>query len=102
MAEPNRDPARPDGPPRDPLAGPGGTVLDQYVLLEQIGTSRMGPLFKARHRLMGRILAVKFLSPEAASSLGWTGLLISVFALILWIGTFIDLFAILDSCGGFH
>jgi serine/threonine protein kinase len=50
------------------IAGPNGVVLDQYVLLEQLSSSRTGLVYKARHRLMGRMVAVKFLSPEAAAS----------------------------------
>jgi serine/threonine protein kinase len=51
-----------------PLAGPGGVTLDQYVFLEQLSSSRTGLVFKAQHRLMGRTVAVKFLSPHAAGS----------------------------------
>ncbi|MGD0899868.1 MAG: protein kinase [Thermoguttaceae bacterium] len=51
-----------------PLAGPGGVVLEQYVLLEQLSSSRTGLVFKAQHRGMGRTVAVKFLAPEAAGS----------------------------------
>src|SRR5579863_2259697 len=36
-------------------------VLDNYVLLEKIGQGGMGQVFKARHRRMDRIVAVKIL-----------------------------------------
>ena len=46
-------------------AGPAaGTVLGNYVLLEPIGGGGMGRVFKARHRLMNRLAAVKVLSQE--------------------------------------
>ena len=52
-----------------PAPGQGpGKVLDQYELLERLSTSRTGQVYKARHRLMGRIVAVKILSREAAAS----------------------------------
>ena len=42
--------------------GKGGSlVLDNYVLLEKIGQGGMGQVFKARHRRMDRIVAVKIL-----------------------------------------
>jgi serine/threonine protein kinase len=56
----------------DSVVGPGGVVLDQYILLEKLSASRTGLVFKAKHRLMGRTVAVKFLSPEAAASAAYT------------------------------
>lgn len=38
-------------------------VLGNYVLLEQIGAGGMGQVFKARHRRMDRLVAVKLLPP---------------------------------------
>jgi len=38
-------------------------LLGNYVLLEKIGQGGMGAVFKARHRRMGRIVAVKILPP---------------------------------------
>lgn len=47
------------------LAGKtGGLVLGQYVILEPVGVSRSGRVFKARHRTMNRFVAVKVLSAE--------------------------------------
>ncbi len=54
------------------VAGPGGVLLDQYILLEKLSTSRTGLVFKARHRIMGRTVTVKFLSPQAAASATYT------------------------------
>ncbi len=39
-----------------------GLTLGNYVLLERIGTGGMGMVFKAQHRRMKRIVAVKILS----------------------------------------
>src|SRR5262249_43367347 len=38
-------------------------VLENYLLLEKIGQGGMGQVFKARHRVMERIVAVKVLPP---------------------------------------
>lgn len=43
-------------------------VLGNYVLLEPIGSGGMGRVFKAQHRRMERIVAVKTLPPELADS----------------------------------
>lgn len=45
-------------------------VLDNYVLLEKIGAGGMGQVFKARHRRMDRIVAVKLLSPRMMKNPG--------------------------------
>jgi serine/threonine protein kinase/formylglycine-generating enzyme required for sulfatase activity len=48
------------------LAGKAGDlVLGEYVILDRIGAGGMGQVFKARHRRMKRIVALKVLSPEA-------------------------------------
>jgi hypothetical protein len=47
--------------------GPG-TVLGGYELLERIGTGVMGDVFKAVHRRMGRVVAIKVLKPAAIHS----------------------------------
>src|SRR5690349_24994739 len=39
-------------------------VLQQYVLLERIGQGGMGQVFKARHRLMERVVALKVIRHE--------------------------------------
>ncbi len=54
------------------IAGPGGVFLDQYVLLELLNDSRRGAIYKAKHRLMGRTVAIKFLSEQAAASRQFT------------------------------
>lgn len=59
-------------PDQQGIDGPGGVVLDQYVLLEMLSNSRRGAVYKAKHRLMGRMAAIKFLSAEAAASKQFT------------------------------
>jgi len=45
-------------------------VLGNYVLLERIGRGGMGQVFKAKHKKMDRIVALKVLSPTAMKSPG--------------------------------
>jgi serine/threonine-protein kinase len=40
-----------------------GFLLGQYKILDQLGRGGMGRVFKAEHRTMGRIVALKVLSP---------------------------------------
>ncbi|MBI3862526.1 MAG: serine/threonine protein kinase [Planctomycetia bacterium] len=44
---------------------PQGLTLGNYVILEKIGAGGMGMVFKAEHRRMKRIVAVKVLPPTA-------------------------------------
>ncbi|MEQ8786834.1 MAG: serine/threonine-protein kinase [Pirellulaceae bacterium] len=52
------------------LAGGGGQmlVLDDYVLLDRIGAGGMGEVFKAEHRRMERVVALKLLRPDGLAS----------------------------------
>ncbi len=43
-----------------------GLVLGQYRLLEEAGQGGFGRVYKALHAVMGRVVAVKVISPEAA------------------------------------
>ena len=42
----------------------GGFILGQYKILEQIGRGGMGRVYKAEHRTMQRIVALKILAPD--------------------------------------
>lgn len=47
------------------FAGRGAALsLNQYLLLEKIGAGGMGQVFKARHRKMKRLAAIKLLPPQ--------------------------------------
>lgn len=48
--------------------GPNPKTFDQYEILENLAASRKGVSFKAKHRTMGRIVAIKMLTAEAAGS----------------------------------
>ena len=45
-----------------------GLILGDYVLLDQIGEGGMGQVFRARHRRMKRIVALKVLPAELTKS----------------------------------
>ena len=45
-----------------------GLVFGRYILLDRLGTGAMGRVFKARHRLMDRLVALKIVLPACATS----------------------------------
>ncbi|MFP6604370.1 MAG: serine/threonine-protein kinase [Pirellulaceae bacterium] len=45
-----------------------GLLLGNYLILDQLGRGGMGEVFKARHRRMKRLVAVKVLSPSVTQS----------------------------------
>lgn len=45
-----------------------GFALGQYVILEPIGRGSAGRVYKARHRTMSRLVAIKVLAPERTRS----------------------------------
>jgi serine/threonine protein kinase len=42
-------------------------LVDQYVILDRLGEGGMGVVFKARHKLMDRLVAIKLLTPRLSS-----------------------------------
>ncbi len=51
------------------LVGNGGSlVFGRYLLIDRMGAGAMGRVFKARHRLMDRLVALKVVLPSCASS----------------------------------
>ena len=49
-------------------AGASPLILDRYVILDQIGSGGMGIVYKALHRSMNRVVALKVLPEEAVDS----------------------------------
>ena len=50
------------------LRGKKGLAFGRYALLDRIGQGARGRVFKARHRLMDRVVALKVVSPDGALS----------------------------------
>jgi serine/threonine-protein kinase len=44
-----------------------GLIVGPYVILDRLGAGSRGRVFKAQHRLMGRLAAVKVIAPQIAS-----------------------------------
>lgn len=48
--------------------GPESLLVDRYVILDMLGSGGMGVVFKALHRSMDRVVALKMLPPEMVDS----------------------------------
>jgi serine/threonine-protein kinase len=44
-----------------------GLIVGRYVILDHLGAGSRGRVFKAQHRLMGRLAALKVIAPQIAS-----------------------------------
>jgi serine/threonine-protein kinase len=44
-----------------------GLVVGRYVILDRLGAGARGRVFRAQHRLMGRVVALKLIAPHIAS-----------------------------------
>ncbi|MCZ7684845.1 MAG: serine/threonine protein kinase [Sandaracinaceae bacterium] len=60
-----------DGGPLRALPDPliGRTIGGRYVITDRIGAGGMGIVYRARHEVVGRDVAIKFLSPDLAMEL---------------------------------
>jgi eukaryotic-like serine/threonine-protein kinase len=47
---------------------PHGLIVGRYIILDRIGSGSMGRVYKARHPLMDRVVALKIIAPEIASN----------------------------------
>ncbi len=45
-----------------------GLLVGKYVILDRLGSGSMGRVYKAHHQLMGRVVALKIISPEIATN----------------------------------
>ena len=45
---------------------PGDVLGDRYEIVRLIGEGGMGAVFEARHKVLGRAVAIKVLKPEIA------------------------------------
>ncbi len=53
-------------PPPSLMLKPGDVVGDRYEIVRLIGEGGMGSVFEARHKVLGRAVAIKVLKPEIA------------------------------------
>ncbi len=61
--------AQPTAPTRDPLIG--RVLDDKYEVLEPVGKGGMGTIYRARHRVMGELVALKVIHPTHVARPGF-------------------------------
>ena len=49
---------------------PDGLIVGRYLILDRIGAGGMGRVYKARHLMMGRTAALKFVTTRSSSKPG--------------------------------
>ncbi|WP_169976538.1 serine/threonine-protein kinase [Tautonia rosea] len=47
---------------------PGSLTIGRYVILEKLGAGSMGRVYKAKHRMMDRVSALKIIAPEISNN----------------------------------
>lgn len=47
---------------------PHGLIVGRYIILDRIGSGSMGRVYRARHPMMDRVVALKIIAPEIASN----------------------------------
>jgi serine/threonine-protein kinase len=62
--------AGPEAIPAPPQREYDGSVFGEYMILDQLATSRTGQILKASHRSTGRVVALKVLTPETVATPG--------------------------------
>ena len=62
--------AGPDATPSPSQREYDGSVFGEYMILDQLATSRTGQILKASHRATGRVVALKVLTPETVATPG--------------------------------
>ncbi len=67
-AEPGAAPRAAAPPAAAPVEDIDGTVFDHYMLLDLLASARTGPIFKAKHRAMNRVVAIKILSGDVVEN----------------------------------
>jgi eukaryotic-like serine/threonine-protein kinase len=45
-----------------------GLMVGKYVILDRLGSGSMGRVYKAHHQLMGRVVALKIISPDLVTN----------------------------------
>ena len=52
---------------------PGDIVGGRYEIVSLLGEGGMGAVFQAKHRVLGRLVAIKILKPEVATNEQFAG-----------------------------